>query len=116
MTPDQIEQAARGLEVAARLEGPNRLLLLDVFAPKGDGGGLEAATRAALALHRSIAVDDELADVEETLEDALKAQDSRGIEEGCELYRALLSRRLKDILAGPDGAERLAELARRTSD
>ena len=112
MTPDQIEEAARGLQVSARLEGPNRLLLLDVYPPKGGPDGLETATRAALALHRAIAVDDELADVEETLEDALKAQDQRSIEEGCELYRALLSRRLKDILAGPDGEQRLREMAR----
>jgi hypothetical protein len=56
-------------------------------------------------------VDDELADVEETLEDALKAADSRGIDEGCELYRALLASRLKAILSGPDGPERLEIMA-----
>ena len=111
MTPEQIEQAARALDVAARLEGPNRLLLLDVFAPAESAADLAAPIRAALALHRTIAVDDELADVEETLEDALKSQDQRSIDEGCELYRALLSRRLKDILAGPDGDERLDALA-----
>lgn len=111
MTSDQIEQAARSLQMTARLEGPNRLLLLDVFAPVETPSELQGAVRAALALHRSISVDDELADVEETLEDALKAGDSRGIDEGCELYRALLASRLKAILARPDGQDRLQDMA-----
>lgn len=111
MTPDQIEQAARSLEMTARLEGPHNLLLLDVFAPADTPEALEEAVRAALALHRSISVGDELADVEETLEDALKAGDSRSIDEGYELYRALLASRLKAILAGPDGPTQLKIMA-----
>ena len=112
MTSEQIEQAARALDVAARLEGPNHLLLLDLHIPSSAPEDLKPAMRAALVLHRAIAADDELADIEETLEDALRAQDPRGIDEGCELYRALLSRRLKDILAGPDGAVRFEEMSR----
>ena len=111
MTDDLIEQAARALDVRARLEGPNHLVLLDVLVPAGVPLALARPMHAARALHRSIEVDDDLADIEETLEDALKADDPRAIDDGCELYRALLARRLKDIAAGRDGQERLAALA-----
>jgi len=111
MTEDLIEEAARALDVDARLEGPNRLVLLDVFVPKDAPEALRAAMHAARALHHSIEVDDGLSDIEETLEDALKAGDRRAIDDGCELYRALLAQRLKTVASGPEGGRRVEELA-----
>lgn len=111
MTTDLIEEACRALDVRARLEGPNKLVLLDVDLPKDAPAEMKDAMHAARALHHSIEVDDGLADIEETLEDALKGGDVRAIDDGCELYRALLASRLKEIAAAPEGQDRLAALA-----
>jgi hypothetical protein len=111
MTIELIEQAARGVDVAARLEGPNRLMLIDVIVPDDASDELRPYMRAAANLHLRIQSEDDVADVEETLEDALRSADSHLIDEGCELYRALLASRLKDIFAGPEGPERILALA-----
>jgi hypothetical protein len=112
MTPEDIEQAARALEISPRIEGPNRLLLVDVAAPADAPVRLLPMMAAAIALHRQIQSDDALADVEETLEDSIRSGDQRTVQEGAEVYRALLASRLKAILEGPEGSERLQALAR----
>ncbi len=114
MTSDQIDEATQRLVVTARLAGPNHLVLLDVAAPDGTPAELGPAMRAAEALHHSIEADDALSDIEEALEDAIKADDAIAIDEGCDLYRALLAFRLKAILALPDGREHLENLVRST--
>jgi hypothetical protein len=67
--------------------------------------------RAAAELHTEIQASDELSDIEETLESALTADDRRGIDEGCDIYRSLLASRLKDIWRSYRGAERIASLS-----
>lgn len=111
MTTEEIEDAARLLNVTARLEGSNNLVLLDVALPAEADAALRPAMHAARALHRTIQVDDDLADIEETLEDALKAGDRRAIDDGCEMYRALLASRLRDVLSLPEGEDRIRDLA-----
>jgi hypothetical protein len=111
MTPEEIEQAARALDISARLEGPNRLLFVDVNAPADAPAVLRPMMAAAIALHRRIQSDDALADLEETLEDSIRSDDQQTIQEGAEVYRALLASRLKAILEGPEGLERLQALA-----
>lgn len=109
-----IEEAVSRLDMAARLEGPNRLLFLDVALPPGADdidGGLLFLMRAAIELHAEIQGGEALADIEETLEDALKGDDRHGIDEGCDIYRGLLSSRLKAIWKGQYGEDRLADLS-----
>ncbi|HUO23936.1 MAG TPA: hypothetical protein VMU59_15585 [Caulobacteraceae bacterium] len=106
-----IDEAAGALDIAGRLEGPNGLLLLDVTPPRAPlGPELAYAAQAAVGLHREIQDDDDLSDIEEALEDPLRADDQRGIDEACDLYRRLLASRLKALLLQPDGGERLAQL------
>ena len=73
-------------------------------------GPLLFLMRAAVELHAEIQSSDELSDIEETLEDSLKDDDARGIDEGCEIYRSLLASRLKDIWRSHHGTERIARL------
>jgi hypothetical protein len=106
-----IEAAANRLDIAGRTEGHNGLLLLDVTAPKGEADpALAFLALAAVGLHRQIQDDDDLSDIEETLEAALRADDQPGIGEGCDIYRALLASRLKAIVRRPGGDERLIAL------
>ena len=75
-----IEEAVGRLDMTARLEGPNRLLFLDVTLPRGAediDGALLFLMRAAVELHAEIQGGEELSDIEETLEDALKASSIR---------------------------------------
>ncbi len=109
-----IEEAVNRLDMTARLEGPNRTLFLDVRLPHGAediDGGLLFLMRAAAELHSEIQAGVELSDLEETLEDALKADDAHGIDEGCDIYRALLASRLETIWRGGYGEDRLAGLS-----
>lgn len=106
-----IDQAVQALLMSARLEGADGLLILDVRVPAGIEGRLGTAARAAAGLHRSIQSGEALSDMEETLEDALRAGDRAGAGQGCERYRAYLARRLKDMLAERDGPARLEALA-----
>jgi hypothetical protein len=106
-----VEEAANRLDIAGRIEGHNGMLLLDVSAPKGEADPtLAFLAQAAVGLHRQIQDDNDLSDIEETLEDSLRADDQPGIGEGCDIYRALLASRLKAILRRPDGDDRLIEL------
>jgi hypothetical protein len=109
-----IEEAVSRLDMAPRLEGPNRTLFLDVNLPFGAediDGELLFLMRAAAELHSEIQAGEELSDIEETLEDALKGDDAQGIDEGCDIYRALLASKLKTIWRGQYGAEKLAGLS-----
>lgn len=109
-----IEEAATRLDIAARLEGQHCTLFLDVSLPRGADettGPLLPLMRAAVELHTEIQASDELSDIEETLEAALVADDRRGIDEGCEIYRSMLASRLKDIWRSYRGAERIAGLS-----
>jgi hypothetical protein len=109
-----IEEAVSRLDMAARLEGPNRTLFLDVRLPKGADaidGQLLFLMRAAAELHSEIQAGEELSDIEETLEDALRGDDEHAIDEGCDIYRALLASKLKTIWRGQYGAEKLAGLS-----
>ncbi len=109
-----IEEAVGRLDMAARLEGPNRTLFLDVKLPRDDheaGGDLLFLMRAAVELHAETQSDEELSDIEETLEDALKGDDLHAIDEGCEIYRSLLASRLKAVWRGQYGEEKLADLS-----
>ena len=109
-----IDEAVGRLDVAARLEGPNRLVFLDVALPAGAeeiDGAMLFLMRAAVELHAEIQGDQDLADIEETLEDALKGDDEHGIDEGCDIYRGLLASRLKAVWKGQHGQERLAGLS-----
>lgn len=110
MDRDQIAAAVAALEMRPRLEGINQLLLIDLVFPDGAAGATPAMA-AARGMHRGIEADDALSDIEETLEDALKSGDARAIDEGCELYRALLIDRLLTVLDGPEGQDRLRALA-----
>lgn len=111
---DLIDEAVSRLDLAGRLEGANRTLFLDVRLPRGADdihGPLLFLMRAAAELHAQIQASDELSDIEETLEDALRADDPRGIDEGYEIYRALLASHLRIIWQGQHGEERLANLS-----
>jgi hypothetical protein len=108
-----IDQAAASLDISGRLAGHNGLLLLDVVASPDEMDPQLAFLAQALAgLHRRIQDDDDLADIEEALEYPLRAADQRGIDEACDVYRAMLASRLKSMLAGADAPARLAELHR----
>ena len=114
VSDDLIEEAVSRLDIAARLEGQRRTLFLDVTLPRGAEdihGPLLPLMRAAAELHTEIQSSDELSDIEETLEAALTADDRRGIDEGCDIYRSLLASRLKDIWRSYRGAERIASLS-----
>ncbi len=111
VSDDLIDEAASVLDVSGRLVGSNSLLLMDVAAPKGafDPAILFLA-QAAVGLHREIQDDDELSDIEEALEDPLRANDQHGIDEACDRYRALLASRLSAVARAPEGDERLIAL------
>jgi hypothetical protein len=114
ISDDLIDEAVSRLDIAARLEGLRRTLFLDVALPRGAEevqGPLLPLMRAAAELHTEIQSSDELSDIEETLEGALTADDARGIDEGCDIYRSLLASRLKDIWRSHRGRERLAKLS-----
>ncbi|MEI9889770.1 MAG: hypothetical protein WDN45_03245 [Caulobacteraceae bacterium] len=114
ISDDLIEEAVGRLDLVARLEGPHLTLFLDVRLPRGADdiqGPLLFLMRAAAELHAEIQTSDELSDIEETLEDSLKADDIHGIDDGCEIYRSLLSSRLKTIWRGARGQERLGDLS-----
>jgi hypothetical protein len=106
-----IDEAAGALDIAGRLEGHNGLLLLDVMTPRtAIEPQLAYLADAVVGLHREIQDDDDLSDIEEALEDPLKAADQKGIDEACDLYRRLLASRMKALLRAPDGADRLIQL------
>ena len=106
-----IDEAAGRLDIAGRLAGANGLLLLDVAAPKDDlDSALGFVALALVGLHREIQDDDDLSDIEEALEDPLRAGDQHGIDEACDLYRGLLASRLKGLRRQSDGLERLVHL------
>jgi hypothetical protein len=110
-----IEEAVSRLDLSARIEGPNHTLFLDVRLPQGaedTGGALLFLMRAAMELHLEIQGGEELSDIEEQLEDVLKADDAHGIDEGCDIYRSLLESKLKAIWRGHEGPDRLAGLGR----
>lgn len=114
ISDELIEEAVGRLDMAARLVGPRGTLFIDVRLPRGAediDGPLLFLMRAAVELHTEIQASDELSDIEETLEDVLKADDPHGIDEGCEIYRSLLASRLKTIWRGKRGQERLAGLS-----
>lgn len=114
ISDDLIEEAVSRLDILARLVGPRGTLFLDVWLPRDASaapGALLFLMRAAAELHTEIQASDELSDIEETMEDVLKADDSHGIDEGCEIYRSLLASRLKSIWRGSRGQERLEVLA-----
>jgi len=114
ISDDLIEEAVSRLDIMARLVGPRGTLFLDVWVPKDASeipGPAPFLMRAAAELHTEIQSSDELSDIEETLEDALKADDRRGIDDGCEIYRSLLASRLKDIWRSKQGRERLESLS-----
>ena len=114
VSDDLIEEAVSRLDISGRLVRPRLTLFLDVRLPREAEdihGPLLFLMRAAVELHTEIQSSEELSDIEETLEDALKADDSRGIDEGCEIYRSLLASRLKAIWRGQSGGERLADLS-----
>src|SRR5579871_4145937 len=94
-----VEEAANRLRISGRVTGPNDLLLLDVAAPADPPLDLAGVADALVGLHRQIQDDDDLSDIEEMLEDPLRAGDQRGIDEACDRYRALLASRLKGVLA-----------------
>lgn len=114
ISDDLIDEAVGRLDILARLVGPRGTLFLDVWLPRDSSaapGPLLFLMRAAAELHTEIQASDELSDIEETLEDVLKADDGRGIEEGCEIYRSLLTSRLRAIWRGARGQERLEGLS-----
>ena len=114
ISDDLIEEAVSRVDMAARLVGARRTLFIDVTLPRAHEdirGPLLLLMRAAVELHAEIQSSDELSDIEETLEDALKADDPRGIDEGCDIYRSLLASRLKTIWRSHRGQERLAGLS-----
>ncbi len=114
VSDELIEEAVSRLDIAARLEGQRRTLFLDVFLPRGAEdvhGPLLPLMRAAAELHTEIQASDELSDIEETLEQALTADDAHGIDEGCDIYRSLLASRLKTIWRSYRGPERLEQLS-----
>ena len=114
VSDDLIEEAVSRLDITGRLVRPRFTLFLDVRLPRGAEdiqGPLLFLMRAAVELHTEIQSSEELSDIEETLEDALKADDAHGIDEGCEIYRSLLASRLKAIWRGQDGDQRLADLS-----
>jgi hypothetical protein len=109
-----IEEAVSRLDMRARLEGPNRTLFLDVRLPHGAediSGALLFLMRAAAELHAEIQAGEELSDIEETLEDALKADDRHGIDDGLDIYRGLIASMLRSIWRGQYGEAKLANLS-----
>ena len=106
-----IDAAVASLDIRGRVAGSNGLLLLDVAPPRpAIEPDLGFLAQALVGLHRSIQDDDALSDLEEALEDPLKAGDQQGIDEACDLYRGLLASRLKDLAALPEGQERIIAL------
>jgi hypothetical protein len=109
-----IDEATSRLDMAARLEGPNQTLFLDVKLPHGAeeaGGAMLFLMRAGVELHAEIQAGEELSDIEETLEDALKGDDRHAIDDGYDIYRGLLASKLKSIWRGQYGDEALASLS-----
>jgi hypothetical protein len=114
ISDELIEEAVNRLDIDARLEGLRRTLFLDVSLPHGSEevhGPLLPLMRAAAELHTEIQASDELSDIEDTLEQALTADDAHGIDEGCDIYRSLLASRLKTIWRSHRGQERLEQLS-----
>lgn len=111
MDESMIDQAAESLDISGRLAGHNGLLLLDVAAsPDVMDPQLAFLAQALAGLHRRIQDDDDLSDIEEALEYPLRAADQHGIDEACDVYRALLASRLKSLLGRADAQARLADL------
>jgi hypothetical protein len=109
-----IDEATSRLDMAARLEGPNHTLVMDVRLPRGAeeiDGPMLFLMRAAVELHAEIQDGEDLTDIEETLEDALKGDDEHAIDEGCDIYRALLASKLRTIWKGEYGDVKLATLS-----
>jgi hypothetical protein len=106
-----IDEAATRLDISGRLEGRNGALFMDVGAPKDEAdGAVLFLAQAMVGLHRETEDDDALVDIEEALEDPLRAGDQHGIDEGCDLYRAQLASRLKALARLVDGTARLQAL------
>ena len=113
ISDDLIEEAVSRVDMQVRMVGPRRTLFIDVALPReleAPPGPLLFLMRATVELHAEIQSSDELSDIEETLEDSLKDDDARGIDEGCEIYRSLLASRLRDIWRSHHGSERIARL------
>ena len=109
-----IDEAVGRLDMSARLESPNHTLVMDVRLPRGAediDGAMLFLMRAACELHTEIQSGEDLSDIEETLEDALKGGDAQAIDEGCEVYRALLASKLKTIWQSQYGDDKLAHLS-----
>jgi hypothetical protein len=109
-----IDEATSRLDMVARLESPNRTLVVDVRLPHGADeidGAMLFLMRAAVELHHEIQGSEDLTDIEETLEDALKGGDEHAIDEGCDIYRSLLASRLRTIWQGQYGDDKLADLS-----
>jgi hypothetical protein len=109
-----IDEATSRLDMTARLESPNHTLVMDVRLPRDAeeiDGALLFLMRAAVELHTEIQAGEELSDIEETLEDALKGDDAQAIDEGCDIYRALLASKLKTVWRGHYGEDKLAGLS-----
>jgi hypothetical protein len=109
-----IDEATSRLDMIARLEGPNRTLVVEVRLPRGGEeieGGMLFLMRAAMELHAEIQGSEDMTDIEETLEDALKGDDQPAIDDGCDIYRGLLASRLKTIWRGQYGQDKLAGLS-----
>lgn len=114
ISDEMIEEAVGRLDIMARLVGRHGALFLDVWLPSDASaapGPMLFLMRAAAELHTEIQASDELSDIEETMEDVLKADDRHGIDEGCEIYRSMLASRLKAIWRGARGQERLEVLS-----
>jgi hypothetical protein len=114
ISDDLIEEAVSRLDMAARLVGAHRTLFLDVALPRDAEkiqGPLLFIMRAAVELHAEIQSTDVLSDIEETLQDSLKADDRHGIDEGLDIYRSLLASRLKALWRTHRGQERIADLS-----
>jgi hypothetical protein len=109
-----IDRAAESLDIAGRLAGRNGLLLMDVACSptKIIDPPLDYLAQAMVGLHRNIQDDDDLSDIEEALEYPLRAADQHGIDEACDIYRALLASRLRSVLARTDAHARLTDLHR----
>jgi len=109
-----IDEAASRLDMTARLQSPNNSLVMDVRLPNGAEdiqGAMLLLMRAAVELHAETQAGEDLTDIEETLEDALKAGDQQAIDEGCDIYRGLLASKLKAIWRGQYGDDKLVGMS-----
>jgi hypothetical protein len=109
-----IDEATSRLDMAARLVSPNNSLVMDVRLPRGAediDGAMLFLMRAAVELHAETQASEALSDIEEMLEDALKADDRQAIDEGCDIYRGLLASKLKAVWRAYYGVDKLAGLS-----